>query len=203
MTTASTHSQRRPAVAPPGVAGPLTSAVSQQGALVGQVIADLARQRRPVATNDGAAILRAVDRVLAGRKNRRALTGARQAIALFAAGYLRKMMPPAGWQCLGAEVETTGGGRIDLVWRAPDSESEALVLFDELKAQSIPTRLLVSGPNAAQLDRYLAAGRDRFGARFIGVRLISLRHPADSLLLRADGSVERLSESALFAGAER
>lgn len=199
MTTSTTHPQRRPAITAAGSGGPPTSAVSQQGALVGQVIADLARQRQPVAANDGGAILRSVDRVLAGRKSRRSLTGARQAMALFAAGYLRQMMPPAGWQCLGAEIETAAGGRIDLVWRGPGDESAALVLFDELKAQSIPTSQLLRGPAAAQLDRYLAAGRTRFGARFIGVRLISLRHPADSLLLRADGAVQPLGESSPFA----
>lgn len=203
MTTSTTHSQRRPAITAPVAVGPVTSAVSQQGALVGQVIADLARQRRTIAANDGPAILRAVDRVLAGRRSRRSLTGARQAMALFAAAYLRQMMPPAGWLCLGAEIETAGGGRIDLVWRGPGAESEAAVLFDELKAQAMPTSQLLAGPGGAQLDRYLGAGRARFGSRFIGVRLISLRHPADSLLLRADGAVERLGESSPFAEAAR
>lgn len=179
------------------------SAVSQQGALVGRVIADLACRRRQVAASDGVAILRAVDTVLIGRGRRRSLTGARQAIALFTAAYLRRFWPPEGWQCVGPEIQITGGGRVDLVWRRPGPAADASLMFDELKTESIAPRLLLTGATATQIERYLSAGKDVYGNRFVGVRLISLRRPDDSLLIEPDGAVVPLVGSGLVAGVGR
>lgn len=83
--------------------------------------------------------------------------------------YLRRLAP-IDWDLLGCEFPVAEGSRVDLAYRHP---VDGRVFFDEIKT----TKVGLSRPtpeHLAQCDRYRAAGLDKFGNRFAGVRLLYL-----------------------------
>ncbi|RBY92679.1 hypothetical protein [Blastococcus sp. TF02A-30] len=83
--------------------------------------------------------------------------------------YLSALAPAPPWRLLGVEYET-GRGPVDLAWA---NSEVGLVFFDELKTARTATRRL-PGAWEEQTQRYTAAGRARFGAEFVGVRLLPI-----------------------------
>lgn len=119
------------------------------------------------------------------------LAAARVRIAGMSAVYVRDYLPPRPTAFLGAET-AVGRGRVDLCWNDPNLG----VFFDEIKTfRQTPTHL--DRPTAAQIDRYLEAGRQSYGDRFAGVRLLTLANRHASKHVTPDGSFMPLAESRL------
>lgn len=115
---------------------------------------------------------------------------ARLVIATSAAVYVRCFLPPAPWSLSGAEVEIEGG-RIDLVWTAPDTS----VVYDELKLAGALGRPTGQGPTSRQTARYSAHGLATHGERFAGVRLVLLGAPRHSMLIGPGDRLRRLADT--------
>lgn len=119
----------------------------------------------------------AVADVRLGRRAR----AARLTIAGAAAVYVERFLPPASWRSLGTELELGEGRRGDLGW------ARGWVLIDELKSADAVTAPRGNGPTLRQVVDYARLGRQRYGERFIGVRLIFLGAPNRSRLVTPDG----------------
>jgi len=91
----------------------------------------------------------------------------------YASAYMRRFAPGAPWLFSGAEV-ALGSGRADLVF---ENQQTHQVGVDEIKAGA-SRRGHTAGRE--QVLRYLAGGRQKWGASFIGVRLIWLASPFSS-----------------------
>ncbi|MGY1632946.1 hypothetical protein ACI784_14685 [Geodermatophilus sp. SYSU D01186] len=107
-----------------------------------------------------------------------------------AATYLRRLTP-TGWALLGCEFDT-GNGRVDLAWQHGDGR----VFFDEVKTVNRPIGLLTSSW-VDQAARYARGGKDRYGAAFVGVRLLPIGSLHCTALVRADGTFSRLSPTSV------
>lgn len=118
----------------------------------------------------------------------------RRAVWFEAAGhaslYLRCLVPPADWMFLGAE-HPTGGGPVDLAWEHPGLG----VVYDELKTTGHGGVTEPGAAYVAQAARYAAAGTERHGGRFLGVRLIVLGGLRASRLVHGDGTSQPLAGS--------
>ncbi len=136
---------------------------------------------------------RAADAVAEAELGRRS-RAARLTVAGAAAVYLRRFLPPPGWQFLGAELRFESGARADLGWEADR------VLLDELKLVSARGVPLGEGPTARQAAAYAEAGRARYGARFAGVRLLFLGAPGRSRLVLPGGRELPLADTAYEFG---
>lgn len=113
---------------------------------------------------------------------------ARLRLATAVSLYCRFFMPDASWSFEGAEVAGRSC-RFDLVWSLPDGR----IVADEIKSG------LVDGRRAwaeleDQVERLRKAGLAKFGARFVGVRVVLLSAPTFSYLARADGIRAELME---------
>lgn len=102
--------------------------------------------------------------------------------------YLRVFLPTGG-VFAGSEVPAAGG-RADLLWSHPSG-----FFYDEVKTTTLPTPITPEVLN--QIGRYVDAGNERFGTRFAGVRLITLRQTSAALFLSPVGELSPLSTSPL------
>lgn len=168
------HPLRRPVTADrPTDVGTVTHAVCAE-------LADRARNLTPgeVAELTIAAAGRLVVNSVASRK---------RAVWFEAVGhaslYLRCLVPPAGWELLGAE-HATGGGNVDLAWEHPTFG----VVYDELKTTGHGGVTDPGPAYVAQAARYAAAGTERHGDRFLGTRLVVLGGLRASRLVLGDGT---------------
>ncbi len=139
------------------------------GAMAHLAIATIAR--------DGAgptleAQAKAVDRLLIGVRpvEKRAH---RQNLRAAVMSYFSHLALPAHWQFVAAESRL-GRGRVDLLWRHTDGR----VLIDEVKVGH--HRHLAASSVRSQVLEYVASGRDLWGPRFLGCRLLSTHNPASS-----------------------
>lgn len=100
------------------------------------------------------------------RTNMRVVTAAAQ--------YLRRYRPGAQVTFIGTEVGLPDG-RVDIAWEHPTMG----IFFDEMKTtRHHETRLV--GEHLDQVERYVWAGRARYGSQFAGVRYIPLLNPANA-----------------------
>lgn len=145
---------------------------------------------RLCAATVGATVHRALGRALGGPLSRRAITRAVDA-ELQAAGtrspalrarvtwlcvvYVECFLPGAPARLLGREVGGRGT-RLDVVW-----QREELVFCDEVKT--------AGAGRGDQLVRQLAAGRELFGSRFVGMRLLPLHAPRQACFVPAAADV--------------
>ncbi len=97
-----------------------------------------------------------------------------------AATYLRRLAPTS-WSLLGCEFDT-GNGRVDLAWQHEDGR----VFFDEVKTVNRPVAVLTPSW-VDQAARYARGGETRFGAQFVGVRLLPIGALHCSALVGGDG----------------
>jgi hypothetical protein len=108
------------------------------------------------------------------RRHRAMLTEVRS----YVAAYLHLYAPSAPWKLMDAEVRTPGG-RIDLVFT---NQQTGEVLADELKFG------LSGSLNASivkQVTCYLTGGTERWGERFVGLRLCNVASPSTSRFFEA------------------
>lgn len=94
--------------------------------------------------------------------------------------YLTEFPPMPPWRLLGVEYDT-GEGRVDLAW-VNDTTGE--VFFDEVKTSRVANGRQVPPTWLSQAGRYSAAGTDRFGAAFLGTRLVPLMAAGTARLVR-------------------
>lgn len=178
-TTMPVHPLRRPVTA---------DRPTDVGTVVHAVAAALADEARDLDPHDLAARVVAV----AGRLVVNKVASRRRAVWFEAVGhaslYLRCLVPGTGWAFLGAEV-ATAGGPVDLAWEHP-----ALgVLYDELKTTGHGGVTDPGPAYVAQAARYAAAGTERHGDRFLGVRLVVLGGLRASRLVTGDGTAVPLA----------
>jgi hypothetical protein len=83
--------------------------------------------------------------------------------------YLTELAPAPPWRLLGVEFET-GRGPVDVAWV---HKGDDRVLFDELKTTRIATRKVPTSWSK-QVSRYTAAGVEKYGVAFAGVRLLPI-----------------------------
>ncbi len=159
---------------------------ARQGAQVHAVIARLA-PLVPLVGDDDLMIEAAVSAFVVGRENGN-LRRARVRVSLLVRQYLRVFLPRAA-VFAGSEVPA-GGGRADLLWAHPVG-----YFYDEVKTTTDPDPL--SPATVEQVSRYAAAGRARFGPRFVGVRLVTLGRERDAAFMDPTGALTPLSVSPL------
>jgi len=175
------HPLRRPVTADrPTDVGTVTHAVAA-------LLADEART-----LSDGEIADRVV--AVAGRLVVNKVASRRRAVWFEAVGhasmYLRCLVPPSGWALIGAE-HPSGAGPVDLAWEHPLLG----VVYDELKTTGHGGVTDPGSANVAQAARYAAAGAERHGDRFLGVRLIVLGGLRASRLVHGDGATRALAGS--------
>lgn len=137
------------------------------GQAVHEVITDLAAASQRCESEVVAAVTRAlVRRSTASPALRRRLTA-------LATTYADRFMPLGAVCLLGAEVEAIGA-RFDLIWTTGSYH-----WADEIKSAGdrLTERL------AQQCQRELDAGDERWGAAFVGVRVVWLQTPGRELLI--------------------
>ncbi len=106
----------------------------------------------------------------------------------------RHFLPPPEWAVRGVE-EPLEDGRVDVVYELPMTDDAApAVIVDEYKI-ALSRAAGREGPAIRQCREYAAAGRRIFGAAFLGVRLILLGAPRQSLFVAPDGSTTPLHET--------
>jgi hypothetical protein len=163
------------------------------GSLAHRLIAQLCRDDAdPTAIPSLRSIRRlalAAVRPLPFRRGRLAVT---QQTALAVWSYWRDLLPRPGTQhrLFGAEVRI-GSVRVDLIWQATAAGGATSYFFDEIKTGSwhgVPSRRA-----RAQIDSLVDAGVERFGARFAGVRYLTLSDPAGRYWVTPDGRWTPLS----------
>ena len=161
------------------------------GTVVHAAAAALADEARSLAPGEVADLVIAT----AGRLVVNKVASRRRAVWFEAVGhaslYLRCLVPGAEWTFLGAE-HATGGGPVDLAWEHPYLG----VVYDELKTTGHGGVTDPGDAYVAQAARYAAAGSERHGDRFLGVRLIVLGGLRASRLVLGDGT------AVLLAGAD-
>ncbi len=100
--------------------------------------------------------------------------GARQRAACAVGSYFARFHREQ-WEFVGAEVDL-GTGRVDLAWRTPES----WFVLDELKMGGLGD-VVDDADTVRQVARYAAAGSERWGEQFAGVRLLPLTAPGRAL----------------------
>lgn len=179
-------------------AEPVQEHATALGSVAHQLIAELVTDLRD---RDEPAVL--IDLwARAGRLATRERFGSRaRAARISAAGaaatYRRYFLPTPDWTILGVELPIDGG-RVDIAWEGPGS----VIVFDEIKLAFGRSRARGAGPTDRQVRGYLAHGEAAFGERFGGVRLLLLGAPRYSMLIGPGSQLRRLSETALWFGAE-
>lgn len=113
--------------------------------------------------------------------------------ASLASRYLCEFPPALPWRLLGVEYET-GDGRVDLAW-VNDETGE--VFFDEVKTSRVITGRQVPPTWLEQAHRYAAAGASRFGAAFLGTRLVPLMAADTTRLVRTGKPTVLLAPTAV------
>lgn len=96
-------------------------------------------------------------------------------VSTLAATYLHRFLLDADWEFDDAEA-ALGSGRADLIFRNVATEAW---IVDEIKTSRGRGDETALRP---QIDRYLAGGVERWGERFLGVRLCALAQPRLSRL---------------------
>lgn len=120
-----------------------------------------------------------------GRMHRRNST----LVAGYATEYLRgRLRPRAPWMFLGAEMPVGSGARVDLAWM---HEPTGAVLFDEVKTTETARRR-VDDQWVFQTRKYAMVGRERFGEKFLGVRLLPLGSMNVATFVTASGDLQPL-----------
>jgi hypothetical protein len=104
-----------------------------------------------------------------GRAHRQNLTGLTDT-------YFRELAPGQQWRFHGSEVHL-GNGRVDLLWKAADGR----LMVDELKTGH--WTFFGTREHHEQARRYLHDTRDLFGPHVVGLRLLCLTRPRNSLYL--------------------
>jgi hypothetical protein len=160
------------------------------GVLAHQCIAELAGTAdRPTPRAITAVVDRSLSvfRPIEARAHRQNLAGAIGA-------YFWHLMLPTSWSFLGSEVHV-GGGRVDLLWRHGSS-----VLVDEVKTGS--ARQMRLARTSTQIDQYLSTGSEVWGEQFLGVRLLCLSDPGQSLFIHPNAANQPL-HTTLYVSARR
>ncbi len=96
-------------------------------------------------------------------------------VSTLAATYLHRFLLDPSWIFDDAEA-SLGSGRADLIFR---HETTGEWLVDEIKTSRGRTDETALRP---QIERYLRGGAERWGKRYIGVRLCALAQPRHSRL---------------------
>lgn len=112
--------------------------------------------------------------------------------ASYAYRYLTTFVPDAPWRLLGVEYDT-GSGEVDLAWT---DDTSGQVFFDEVKTSRVHDGRRPEPKWVTQCRRYAAAGTDRFGERFIGVRLLPLMPTSVARLVLVGAPLRVLSPTA-------
>jgi hypothetical protein len=163
------------------------------GSLAHRLIAQLCRDDPdPTAIPSLRSIRRlalAAVRPLPFRRGRLAVT---QQTALAVWTYWRDLLPRPSTQhrLFGAEVRI-GSVRVDLIWEAAAAGGATSYFFDEIKTGSwhgVPSRRA-----RAQITALIDAGVERFGARFTGVRYLTISDPAGRYWVTPGGQWTPLS----------
>lgn len=103
--------------------------------------------------------------------------------------YAAEFKLPPGTRLVGCEI-AVAGGRLDLLWRLPGRR----LLGDELKSGALMDAFdgdLIR----SQLARQLAGTTARYGKDLLGLRLVSLVVPENSLLFQPDGRISSLDSA--------
>lgn len=111
----------------------------------------------------------------------------RQNLAGVVGGYFWHFELPPGWTFWGSEVHV-GVGRLDLLWRRG-----RLVLIDEVKTGS--ARQMRLARTSTQLDQYVTTGSAVWGEQFIGVRLLCVVDPRQSLFIHPHAAHQPLHDT--------
>jgi hypothetical protein len=119
------------------------------------------------------------------------LDKARTRVSGMVSQYLSAFVPPPPTTFLGAEV-SAGTGRVDLAWEHPSVG----VFFDEIKTWR-HVQPSLDEETWAQVQRYLAAGQETYGARFAGVRVLTLSHRQACVWISPQGMLQSLATSPL------
>lgn len=119
-----------------------------------------------------------------GRAHRQRLVGA-------ISSYFWHLLPPDEFLFHGSEIDL-GTGRPDLLW----VNFSGQVLLDEVKTGN--AQALHVSRTESQIDSYLETGRNTWGTRFLGVRLLSTNAPRKSLFVHADGQSQSLNSTKFY-----
>jgi hypothetical protein len=147
--------------------------------LIGRLLADGVRAPDPLELATVVAHYVARDDAVQSRPTYR--QSQRQRLHLGARLYLRAFLPDETHTFIGSEV-SAGTCSLDLLWR----DAEGQYWADELKTGRTEPD---SQQLHEQLGRQLAAGRRKWGAKFLGVRVCLFASPAESFFADVDGDV--------------
>ncbi|MGZ6771749.1 MAG: PD-(D/E)XK nuclease family protein [Mycobacteriaceae bacterium] len=114
----------------------------------------------------------------------------RQTLLAAADNYFRYLLPPGDWTFVASE-RPLPPGRVDLLWATANGD----LLVDEIKTGRFDTS---TSATVQQCHGYAEAAVKHFGSSFMGIRVISVRDPPTSWLLRPDGQRQPLSGSGLL-----
>jgi hypothetical protein len=110
----------------------------------------------------------------------------RQKVAAHVHTYFRRLLPPAQWRFVGAEMQL-GPGRVDLLWQ----DHGGALLIDELKTGN--ARQLQTRRTREQVVAYLDCAHSIWPDLLTGLRLLSTSEPARSLFISPDGGATQIS----------
>lgn len=161
------------------------------GILVHRVIAQLATTVQAIGLENASDMLGETVGRLVTSRDLGNLTRARIRTLGMADRYLRDFLPCPSAVLLGAEYGT-GNGRADLAWNQPGVG----VWFDEIKTWR-HAAVGLDTETWDQVHRYMDAGLEQFGGRFVGVRVLTLSHPSACEVVTAIGTREPLVGSDL------
>lgn len=193
MPARDTEPPRRPAAPRPNAAirgpefgGRRLRNPADVGVAVHAVVADLLQQG--VTSPTQVELLAAVGRHLRDPNVLSARAVGHTQLLCHVAVYFRFFAPRPQWVLVDTEMPV-GPVRFDVLWRT----SSGWYFADELKSTP-PMSLTPADPLTGQLARELAAGQERFGETFAGVRLLALGAPARSLIVHHNGALAPITE---------
>ncbi len=172
----------------PGMSHPDTASLDPHrhaGSLCHRVITTLA------ATGTSPSLAAVIDAVEAAipHLERTAARARKQNAAGAVWAYFTRLLPPSTWSYAGSDVHL-GTEKVDLLWRDPHGR----LLIDELSTAH--AHLFASTTTLTQAHSALSQGRQIFGPRLIGARLLNLAHPAQSLYITStDGQPQLLRDT--------
>lgn len=154
---------------------------AREGQQVHRVIGELAPCVHNLTIVERNALVAQTTKRLVASKADGRLDKSRMRVASLVNCYLGLYLPPADFEILGHELNV-GDGFVDLAWSHTTG-----VLFDELKTHR-ELRSMHTADIDEQMHRYRLAGRDRYGDRFLGIRLLALGNSHDSYTMLPNGT---------------
>lgn len=154
---------------------------AREGQQVHRIVGELAPLVGDISIAERNALVAQATRQAVNSKADGRLAKARMRVNSLVNCYFGLYFPPREFEILGHELNV-GDGLVDLAWSHATG-----VLFDELKTHR-ELRSMHTADIDEQLHRYRLAGRDLYGDRFLGVRLIALGNSRDSFTLLPDGT---------------